>query len=903
MRIKSKKKKLFKIHLSDLFYKIYFYVSLILILALGILFFNTGYWSKYKDQFLNRLYTSSVNNYIFLPEILIKKIKAKSIDIPDLNLNISFKNQINLENQRNKALEKFGMFNDSTVFKEVNAAISFNNDLIKTNIRLKGDRKSHWFEKDRTSYKLDLKGDKKLLGMEKFSLQKPRVRNYIHEWLFYELLGKIDLIKLNYKFVNLSINGASSQLYALEESFDKILVERNKKRNGPIFSLHEEFSTEVKKAKFEVYNKKSWLSGKNLEFTQTSRKKLEIFFKNENSSLNIFDTEKWASFFAITDLNYYPHARAAKSVKFFYNPVSAKFEPIGYDAHRSVPNYNKNIKSWYNLPIQNSFQDALNCKKNLKNCIENGGRSNGNYLVYRFFFDHFGNLNKEFFQKYKTAVLKVSSIEFLDSFFSEREKQIEKINSLIYDDYFFVDHNYFYGPGLYYFSKEDIYIRAKNLQVFFENNIQKIFVEQENDKIIITNTNHNNLGLKIIELTCQNKTTSQNQIFKINKSINSNNQILMLSEISNTLKIKCTYIKFSKAENIFFEKIIHQNIDSSSFEKTKIDEKLFLNYFTVDKNQIFPKSKNTIIDKNIIIPKNYSVQISPGDQILFKDNSFIFSYSPWHVNGKEKKVIISGLKNDFGGGILILDTNKPSIFENVEISYLSGLNNKLKNYINPFAERKNENEESTFQNSFSNSNQILYGAINFYNAEALLKDINFKNICSEDVVNIISSNFLIKNSSFEDNCSDAIDIDFGKGKLINLEFKNIGNDAIDFSGSNVELKNINLENISDKLISAGENSNIKIDNLVGKNANIGIASKDGSLSTLQNITIDNVKIGLASYIKKNEYGPGKIVAENTKINDAWKNGLTDDNSKIILNNNLLNAKSKNLVRFIYGENN
>ena len=164
-----------------------------------------------------------------------------------------------------------------------------------------------------------------------------------------------------------------------------------------------------------------------MEFTQITRKKLELFFKNENSTLNIFDTDKWASFFAITDLNYYPHARAAKSVKFFYNPVSAKFEPIGYDAHRSVPNYNKNIKSWYNLPIQNSFQDALNCKKNLKNCIEYGSRLTGNYLVYRFFFDNYGNLNKEFFQKYKTAVLKVSSTEFLDSFFSEREKQIEKI--------------------------------------------------------------------------------------------------------------------------------------------------------------------------------------------------------------------------------------------------------------------------------------------------------------------------------------------------------------------------------------------------------------------------------------------------------------------------------------------
>ena len=100
---------------------------------------------------------------------------------------------------------------------------------------------NHIGSKKIASYKLDLRGDKKLLGMEKFSLQKPRVRNYIHEWIFFELLGKIDLIKLNYKFVNLSINGASPQLYALEESFDKILVERNKKGMDQFFHYMKNF--------------------------------------------------------------------------------------------------------------------------------------------------------------------------------------------------------------------------------------------------------------------------------------------------------------------------------------------------------------------------------------------------------------------------------------------------------------------------------------------------------------------------------------------------------------------------------------------------------------------------------------------------------------------------------------
>ena len=81
---------------------------------------------------------------------------------------------------------------------------------------------------------------------------KPRARNYIHEWLFHELASEEDLIKLIYKFVNLRINGNSMGLYVFEENFDKVLIERNKRRNGPIFSLTEDIQ--------------NWLHPQNLKF-------------------------------------------------------------------------------------------------------------------------------------------------------------------------------------------------------------------------------------------------------------------------------------------------------------------------------------------------------------------------------------------------------------------------------------------------------------------------------------------------------------------------------------------------------------------------------------------------------------------------------------------------------------
>ena len=92
------------------------------------------------------------------------------------------------------------------------------------------------------------------MGIKKFSFIKPRMRNYIHEWLFHELAGEGDLIKLKYEFINLKLNGNNYGLYVLEEGFDKDLIERNKRRNG-LFFLFLKSLIMIFLIKLEIYNK------------------------------------------------------------------------------------------------------------------------------------------------------------------------------------------------------------------------------------------------------------------------------------------------------------------------------------------------------------------------------------------------------------------------------------------------------------------------------------------------------------------------------------------------------------------------------------------------------------------------------------------------------------------------
>ena len=95
-------------------------------------------------------------------------------------------------------------------------------------MRVKGDRSLHWEVKDRTSYKIDIKGEKRLLGLEEFSVQKPITRNYTYEFIFHKLLEFNELISLKYHFVNLKMNDTNQGIYALEEGFSKEFGARHK---------------------------------------------------------------------------------------------------------------------------------------------------------------------------------------------------------------------------------------------------------------------------------------------------------------------------------------------------------------------------------------------------------------------------------------------------------------------------------------------------------------------------------------------------------------------------------------------------------------------------------------------------------------------------------------------------
>ncbi len=800
-----------------------------------------------------------------MPQIAFKAIKSNFYKLEELHLEIPFEKMLILENFRNEAILNETLPSTDKIPK-IKTKIVHNNKEFNAEIRLKGDRKPHFVDKEKSSYKVELNKNQYIFGIKKFSLQKPRIRNYIHEWIFHELSGDQGIIKLKYDFINLSINGDDKGLYVVEEGFGKELIERNKRRNSPIFSLNEDINTGHKKPVFEIYNKKYWEKPENIGVANVASQKLHDFFSKNLNVEEVFDLEKWAAYFAVIDLTTTFHGALFKSVRFYYNPLNGLFEPIPFDGHKLRPNFNK-----YNINYDNRI---------LIDIINDSSKADIQKFEWiRKFFYKENRLNKEFYKIYSTYLHKISSKKYIDSFLLKNSKKIDKINSHIYADYFFYDSSRAgYGPGIYYFLNSDLKYLAQRIRekLKFDDKIQLLKIDQNN---YVFRPFYKNYGQIIAdEISCIKDNKQVN--FKLNQYLNNFTNTNLSLGNENTKGLDCNSValidKLSK-EKIFL-KIDYLNSEYSYENFKKINFESFKEFFAKKENKLFLKKDDIEINKDIYIPSGYEVIIHPGQKLFLSNQAFIFSNSPWHIGGKNQTVIISGKKNDLGGGIFIGDTKKLSKIENTKFSYLNGYD-------------LNRNYE-----------YIIMGSINFHQTQVEIKDVIFENIFSEDAINIFRSDFDIHDVSFANVSSDAIDVDFSDGNIMKANFIDIKNDAIDFSGSNVNIDNIYFDNINDKIISAGEDSNININQAKGINSYAGIISKDGSKVISKNIYFDGVKIPFAAYNKKNEYKYPQLEAKNYIIKNYLTKSIKDTTAKLISEDETLVMKSNKIISLMYEKN-
>jgi hypothetical protein len=748
----------------------------------------------------------------------------------------------------------------------VPAKIHYNNQTFDAQLRLKGDWIDH-LEGDKWSFRIDLKGDKSLFGMKVFSIQDPKTRNYLNEWFFQRAIEKEGIIALRYFFVDVTINGKDKGIYALEEHFDKRLIENNNLREGPIIRFNEEILWLGRFNKNEDIGEIDYFNITDIDAFQSGKiaedpEKYELFIKAKdllgnfrNGSLKtseVFDTEKLARYIALSNILGGVHGLIWHNSRFYYNPITSKLEPIGFDSDTG-----EDIKgsSWIELNrLQDPFFQTI-----LKDPI--------------------------FYEKYITELERMSDKSYLDNLFIELDEDIEKNSTILFKD----------RPE-YYFSKEVYYSNQEQIRKILNpiRGLNAYTSRLTNKTLILEIANLQSLPIEVINLSYGKSQVflpkeKRNILFgksaskplqyeKIEFNLpNGFNSSLMDTSL---LKINYKIIGHSKLRNeqIFPWPYISEDSLNNDFirESTNLNDFDFLLVDNTTK-KIVIKSGDWELNKSLIIPGGYSVIWQPlvASRMNLRNNATIVSYSPILFLGDEDSPITITSSDSTGQGITVLNAGGRSILNRVIFSNLSAP---------------------------SQEGWKLTGPITFYNSNVDIDTVEFSdNKFGDDMLNLIKSEYTITNSLFKNTLFDALDNDFAKGVISNTVFINIGNDAMDFSGSLVNITGVSVNGTGDKGVSAGEKSRISIDQIDLKNCNIAIASKDLSIVVLNNARIYSSNIGLAAYQKKPEFGPAEINAFNIDITNVSMPNLIEVNSKLSIDNEEILGTQKNLYDRLYSK--
>lgn len=774
--------------------------------------------------------------------------------------------------KRFQAMERSNLFASPDDF--VPAEIRYNGETTKVALRIKGDNRDHWKNKTKWSFRIEVKGDNTLFGMKHFSIQHPRTRSYINEWFYHKLLAYNDLIHLRYDFIDVTLNGKHLGIYAIEEHFEKRLVENNQYREGPILR-YDSYSASGQNYSIPFYEAYSigvidaFQTGKIKKDEELSRQfnvaknLLESFKRGLLSVHEVFDIDKMAKIYALAELSGQMHTLAASNIRFYYNPVTGLLEPIGYDNQRIEP-----------------IIGAINGEhKQLELSLLD--KTDEMDLQETFFKD------KEFFEKYIEYLEIVSKKEYLDQFFAETEPEYKEKIAILYKSF----------PGYKFEAKEILYEnqdfvrRVLNpdlaLQAYYKD------FNEYNNSFSIDIGNMQRLPLEILGLGYKNSIIKPNeetilQAKKLNSAMNfqtitfalpGNVQFSKDAIEEFTVHYKLLGLNNIRTEPIFPWTYLDQDFQETDFIRQAPNWQGFPFLSTNWQTEVISIKKGYWeINRNLIIPAGFVVVAGEGVRLNLTNSAKILSYSPLKFQGEAYNPIIIESNNSTGQGIIVMLTEGKSFLENVIFRNLS----------------------APLQGDWR-----LLGAVNFYESPVEILNCGFEsNHSSDDYLNIIRTEFIIENSYFKDSFADAIDLDFSKGRILNTSFINVGikdgnGDGIDFSGSVVSLESVIIDSAGDKALSIGENSHVTAEQIEIKNANIAVAVKDLSTLNIKDLIISDSKVGFAVFQKKSEFGPAELTVENFSQSNVVEPYLLEQNSRLIIDNEKIEPNAENLATTLY----
>ncbi len=747
-------------------------------------------------------------------------------------------------------------------------------DSIPIELRLKGDWTDH-LENGKTSYRI--KTDLAYRGLTTFSIQHPQTRNYMHEWFMHRVCDLEGLLSTSYDFLPVEINGFNQGIYAIEEHFDKQLLESRNRREGPIIKIDESGFWALRAAGNDQELNSSFPyfeSAMITCFKEGRTEKSEVLsgqFENAASLLflykngfknpgQIFDIEKTAKFYALMDIGNVHHALVWHNMRYYYNPVTTKLEMIGFDMIPAIKPLNR-------LIANDRFEISKNPQED------------------ETALDHYLFLDEEFRNYYTQYLTLFSSEEYLDSIFKVLDQETKTRENLLSTEF----PNYHLEKDFYYEKAEFIRTELNALDSSWDNFMNthsvnaapKILPANYNElssdfllKEISVNAYRSQMDSTRFKLQLENfhladvivvgysTKGGEDSLFMLEKpvALTRYDGINQADQAEIILPKKPSKIHFTIANNpgvLNSKKVFSWKRPELTHPRIELEKKFKIQspLYSIKDDTLFVKTGTHVIQDILLVPSKYVVFVEAGTKIDLIKGAAIITNNSTYLNGHPENKIVITSSDSSSQGFIVLGA-KETLITGAEFTNLGSLNYEGWN---------------------------LTGALTIYEGNVHIDYTEISNNHCEDALNIIRGNFSILQLNIHDTKGDAFDADFCTGNIHESRFENTGNDCIDFSGSQVGISAITIRNSGDKGISSGEKSTLTATNIDIDGALTAFASKDGSVLTITHSSAKNCEVGAALYRKKPEYPFSKMSIESMPFSQIDKPALIEKGAVLTYN--------------------
>lgn len=772
--------------------------------------------------------------------------RAKALGIPVLRLSVAPQHVAKLDAKRQQAIRDGILCTEEGDFVPGWAQLA--GHATRIDLRLKGDWIDHLADSS-WSLRLKTRGDAILFGMRKFSLHAVGCRGGPGELMLLDEMREAGILAPRSFPVHVRLNDRDFGVMVVEEHFGKELIEAGRKREGVVVAFDEDvfwrqrreyrrkigahgrnivryegtyFDDASSMALRVLDEKRIWRSPALRARAETAIGLLRGLLEGRLDAASVFDLRLWARHRCLASVWGSTHGLASHNLRMYFNAITRRFEPIAFDNHTAAANVHEPV-AWALCELVRGFAQPefrAECQRFATQYAAElaGGRGaalNGKAADTFAQFAELGDGHEmlhtaELLSRCRRLLAMPLPDEPVRNFSDARPGTFaEGVDAIALLKAYWLDSD---GAGVLELVnplqrevvvEEVSWHSGRQLAVMPRIKNAVVAASMHRQKVTRIAVPWSPLGGGRLELLCRSSDTGSS---RVRQQAHRSWPILQNAPLA-----------APTAEQVANS---HVGVD-------------------LEAGQLVIRTGRWTFEHDLITPLGVAVRIEAGAHLAFAQQARLVVRGPLQIAGVAGDPVRMKPIDTSWPGLVVLGDDC-----NVDINYL---------VVAATARHLGDTWGIT-------------GGVTLHRTRATLRNCRFQNNRCEDALNLVDSEFELRDCQFLHAESDAIDGDFSSGRIVGCRFETVGGDAIDVSGSNLELASLVIRDVRDKAVSIGERSTCTARDLNIDRVGVAVAAKDGSRATLQKCTIHAARLAaLMAYVKKPVFGYAKIEARQLTI--------------------------------------